>query len=140
MVQEKREGSHSPGHSRAHLSSAQAFKYQHTAAAAQSCWAAPHLHPELLRQGQTQPALLHPRHKEPGQPHPLRGTLWGPNISDTFCAQVSATHPCLLFAVGVVSAALYLPIITRKPRKWIRNRLPPRHLVLGSVLVLVKKE
>lgn len=49
------------------------------------------------------------------------------------------THPCLLFAVGLVSAALYLPIVTRKPRKWIRNHLPPRHLVLGSVLVLVRK-
>lgn len=49
------------------------------------------------------------------------------------------TQPCLLLALGFIPAALYLPIITRKPRKWIRNHLPPKHLVLGSVLALVRK-
>lgn len=77
--------------------------------------------------------------------HSTTGCTPGPNFSGTFCTQVrgsdwpSVTHPRLLFAVGFLSAAPYLPVITRKPRKWIRKHLPGRHPALGSVLVLVRK-
>lgn len=141
-MQEKREGSHSPGHSRAHLSLASAFMYQHAAAAA----AGSHLHPELPWAGPNTTSTAPPEAERVWATYsttrytPGPGFLWhflypGQWSSDW----PSVTRPCLLLAMGFIPAALYLPIIIRKAQKYTRNHHPSRHLMLGSVLVLVRK-
>lgn len=140
----EREGSHSPGHSRARLSPASAFVCQHTAAAA----ATSHPHPELPRAGPDTTSTATPEaqrawdtHSSLGHPFHYRvrpgpESLWHflyPGQGQ-WLAQRDPLTPAV--CCGVPFSCTLSAVITRNGKG---KHLPGRHPALGSALVLVRK-